>query len=46
MTGRFQILDFPWSTDPGVAYSKQRAGAFYLEEPREIAAHTVAFEHT
>lgn len=46
MTGRFQILDFPWSADPGVAYIEHRAGALYLEEPHEIEAHTVAFEHT
>lgn len=45
MTGRFQILDFPWPTDPGVAYIEHRAGALYLEEPLEIDAHTMAFEH-
>lgn len=45
MTGRFQILDFPWPSDPGVAYVEHRAGAFYLEEAHEIEAHTVAFEH-
>lgn len=46
MMGRFQILDFAWPTDPGVAYIEQRAGAFYLEEPYEIEEHAVAFEHT
>ncbi|MGQ0837373.1 helix-turn-helix domain-containing protein [Actinokineospora sp.] len=46
MTGRFQILDFPWPADPGVAYVEHRAGALYLEEPDEIEAHTVAFQHT
>ncbi|MGH3852362.1 MAG: helix-turn-helix domain-containing protein [Pseudonocardiaceae bacterium] len=46
MMGRFQILDFPWPTDPGVAYIEHRAGALYLEEPQEIESHTVAFEHT
>jgi len=46
MMGRFQILDFPWPTDPGVAYIEHRAGALYLEEPQEIELHTVAFEHT
>ncbi len=46
MMGRFQILDFPWSTDPGVAYIEHRSGALYLEEAHEIEAHTVAFEHT
>jgi transcriptional regulator with XRE-family HTH domain len=45
MTGRFQILGFPWPTDPGLAYIEHRAGALYLEEPHEIDAHTVAFEH-
>ncbi len=44
MMGRFQILDFPWPTDPGVAYIEQRAGALYLEEPHEIEYHTIAFE--
>jgi transcriptional regulator with XRE-family HTH domain len=44
LIGRFQILDFPWPTDPGVAYIEHRAGALYLEEPREIEYHTVAFE--
>ncbi|CAO0830371.1 helix-turn-helix domain-containing protein [Streptomyces microflavus] len=43
--GPFQILGFPWPTDPGVAYVEHRAGAFYLEAPHEIEAHTVAFEH-
>jgi transcriptional regulator with XRE-family HTH domain len=46
MTGRFEIIGFPWPTDPGVAYVEHRAGALYLEEPREIEAHVVAFEHT
>ncbi|SFD81623.1 Helix-turn-helix domain-containing protein [Actinopolyspora alba] len=45
MTGRFQVLDFPWADDPGVTYVEHRAGALYLEEPGEIEAHTVAFEH-
>jgi transcriptional regulator with XRE-family HTH domain len=46
MTGRFQILEFPWPSDPGVAYVEHRAGSLYLEEPKEIEAHSVAFEHT
>jgi transcriptional regulator with XRE-family HTH domain len=45
MVGRFQILDFPWPTDPGVAYIEHQSGALYLEEPQEIELHTVAFEH-
>ncbi|MGH3493531.1 MAG: helix-turn-helix domain-containing protein [Sciscionella sp.] len=45
MQGPFTILDFPWSTDPGVVYIEHRSGAFYLEETAEIKAHTVAFEH-
>lgn len=45
MQGPFTILDFPWLTDPGVVYIEHRAGALYLEEPAEIKAHTVAFEH-
>lgn len=45
MTGRFQILDFPWPSDPGLAYVEHRAGSLYLEEPQEIAAHSVAFQH-
>lgn len=45
MTGRFQILHFPWPSDPGLAYVEHRAGSLYLEEPNEIAAHSVAFEH-
>lgn len=44
LMGRFQILDFRWPTDPGVAYIEHRAGALYLEEPHEIDYHTVAFE--
>ncbi|MDV9196828.1 helix-turn-helix domain-containing protein [Streptomyces sp. Wh19] len=43
--GPFQILGFPWPTDPGVAYVEHRAGACYLERDHEIEAHTVAFEH-
>ncbi|WP_245695666.1 helix-turn-helix domain-containing protein [Actinopolyspora saharensis] len=45
LMGRFQLLDFPWTGDPGIAYIEHRAGALYLEEPGEIEAHTVAFEH-
>jgi transcriptional regulator with XRE-family HTH domain len=45
MVGRFQILDFPWPTDPGVAYIEHQSGALYLEELQEIELHTVAFEH-
>ena len=44
LMGRFQILDFRWPTDPGVAYIEHRAGALYLEEPHEVEYHTVAFE--
>ncbi|MGH3777246.1 MAG: helix-turn-helix domain-containing protein [Pseudonocardiaceae bacterium] len=46
LMGRFQILDFPWPTDPGVAYIEHRAGALYLEEPHEIEYHKLAFERT
>ncbi|MGH3684302.1 MAG: Scr1 family TA system antitoxin-like transcriptional regulator [Pseudonocardiaceae bacterium] len=46
VTGCFQILDFPWSTNPGVIYIEYRSGAFYLEEAHEIEAHTMAFERT
>ncbi|WP_258174919.1 Scr1 family TA system antitoxin-like transcriptional regulator [Actinopolyspora mortivallis] len=35
----------PWPTDPGVVYIEHRSGAVYLEDPTEIKAHTVAFEH-
>ncbi len=45
MHGPFTILGFPWPTDPGVVYIEHRAGSFYLEQPAEIDAHTVAFEH-
>jgi len=45
MQGPFTILDFPWPTDPGVVYIEHRSGAFYLEDPAEIKAHTIAFEH-
>jgi transcriptional regulator with XRE-family HTH domain len=45
MHGPFAILGFPWPNDPGVVYMEHRAGAFYLEEPLDIDAHTVAFEH-
>jgi len=45
MQGPFTILDFPWPTDPGLVYIEHRCGAFYLEEPEEITAHTIAFEH-
>ena len=45
MTGPFIILGFPWPTDPGVVYVEHRSGALYLEQPHEIEAHTVAFEH-
>jgi len=45
MTGPFSILRFPWANDPGVVYVEYRSGALYLEQPHEIDAHTVAFEH-
>lgn len=45
MQGPFTILNFPWPADPGLVYIEHRSGAFYLEEPQEIDAHTVAFEH-
>jgi transcriptional regulator with XRE-family HTH domain len=45
MRGPFTILGFPWPSDPGVVYIEHRSGAFYLEQPAEIDAHTVAFEH-
>lgn len=45
LTSEFQIFGFPWPTDPGVAYVEHRAGALYLEQPYEIEAHVVAFEH-
>ncbi|MFC9425806.1 DUF5753 domain-containing protein [Streptomyces sp. NPDC056987] len=43
--GPFQILGFPWPTDPAVVYAQHHAGASYLEAAQEIEAHTVAFEH-
>lgn len=45
MKGPFTIFGFPWAADPGVVYIEHRCGAFYLEQPLEIEAHTVAFEH-
>jgi len=45
MTGPFTILGFPWSADPGVSYVEHRNGGLYLEQPHEIEAHTVAFDH-
>lgn len=45
MQGPFTVLDFPWTTDPGLVYIEHRSGALYLEEPAEIKEHTVAFEH-
>ncbi|WP_337661726.1 MULTISPECIES: helix-turn-helix domain-containing protein [Actinoalloteichus] len=45
MTGPFVVIGFPWLTDPGVAYIEHRSGALYLEQPHEIEAHNVAFEH-
>jgi len=45
MIGPFTILGFPWSADLGVAYVEHRNGGLYLEQPHEIDAHTIAFEH-
>jgi transcriptional regulator with XRE-family HTH domain len=45
LQGPFRIFGFPWTADPGVASIEHRSGAFYLEQPHEIEAHTVAFEH-
>ena len=42
--GAFQILEFPWDTDPGVVYNEHRDGAVYLEEVHEIDSYTLAFE--
>ncbi len=46
LNGGYQVLEFPWPSDPGLAYVEHRAGSLYLEEPREIRAHSAAFEHT
>ncbi|MGH3929515.1 MAG: helix-turn-helix domain-containing protein [Pseudonocardiaceae bacterium] len=43
--GPFQVLGFPWPSDPGVVYLQHRGGGLYLEEPHELETHTVAFEH-
>jgi hypothetical protein len=43
--GPFHVLRFPWPTDPGVICVEHRSGGVYLEQPHEIDAHTVAFEH-
>ena len=43
--GPFQVLRFSWPADPGVIYLEHRSGGIYLEQPHEIDAHTVAFEH-
>jgi transcriptional regulator with XRE-family HTH domain len=46
LNGSYQVLEFPWPSDPGLAYVEHRAGSLYLEEPREIRAHSAAFERT
>lgn len=46
--GPFAIVTFPWPREPAVAhvvYIEHRAGGLYLEQPHEIEAHNVAFEH-
>jgi transcriptional regulator with XRE-family HTH domain len=43
--GPFKLLGFPWPTDPGVVYVEHRDGAVYLEEPHEVTAHALVFQH-
>jgi transcriptional regulator with XRE-family HTH domain len=43
--GPFRLLDFPWPTDPGVVYVEHRDGAIFLEEPHEVTAHALVFQH-
>ncbi len=45
MLGSFSILGFPAPSDPGAIYIEYRTGAVYLEQPSEIKAHQIAFEH-
>jgi transcriptional regulator with XRE-family HTH domain len=43
--GPFRLIDFPWPTDPGVVYVEHRDGALFLEEPHEVTAHALVFQH-
>jgi transcriptional regulator with XRE-family HTH domain len=45
MRGPFIIMGFPTEGDPGLAYIEYRTGSLYLEEPWEVKAHQIDFEH-
>jgi transcriptional regulator with XRE-family HTH domain len=45
MAGRFTILDFPWSTDPGVVFVESGwSVGVYFEQPHEVRDQSLAFQ--
>jgi hypothetical protein len=44
-TGSFTILGFPEQEDPDVVYREGLTDSVYLEEPRDVALYTKAFDH-
>ncbi|MFC5217420.1 helix-turn-helix domain-containing protein [Streptomyces coerulescens] len=44
-TGSFTILGFPEQEDPDVVYREGLTDSVYLEEPKDVALYTKAFDH-
>jgi transcriptional regulator with XRE-family HTH domain len=45
MAGSFTILDFPWSTDPGVVFVESGwSVGVYFEQPHEVRDQSLAFQ--
>lgn len=44
-TGSFTVLGFPEQEDPDVVYREGLTDSVYLEEPKDVALYTKAFDH-
>lgn len=44
-TGSFTILGFPEQEDPDLVYREGLTDSVYLEEPKDVALYTKAFDH-
>ncbi|MFF4500188.1 helix-turn-helix domain-containing protein [Streptomyces sp. NPDC001401] len=44
-TGSYTILGFPEQEDPDVVYREGLTDSVYLEEPKDVALYTKAFDH-
>jgi transcriptional regulator with XRE-family HTH domain len=42
--GPFNVLSFPWPSDPGLVYIEHRSGALYLDSFADVDGHSGVFE--